>query len=127
MTDRLARALNMKEGELPLALLAVGFHFCVLCGYFFLRPVRDAMGVSRGMSDLRWLFVVTSIVSLALVLAFGGVVARTNRRRFIPIAYLFVIVCLLAFSGLLVWDGMAGGGLIGSDTCLLYTSPSPRD
>ena len=74
------------------------------------------MGVSRGMSDLRWLFVVTSIVSLALVLAFGGVVARTNRRRFIPIAYLFVIVCLLAFSGLLVWDGMAGGGLIGSDT-----------
>ncbi|HCW78470.1 MAG TPA: MFS transporter, partial [Gemmatimonadetes bacterium] len=61
----------MKEGELPLALLAVGFHFCVLCGYFFLRPVRDAMGVSRGMSDLRWLFVVTSIVSLALVLAFG--------------------------------------------------------
>ena len=116
MTHRLARALNMKEGELPLALLAVGFHFCVLCGYFFLRPVRDAMGVSRGMSDLRWLFVVTSIVSLALVLAFGGVVARTNRRRFIPIAYLFVIVCLLAFSGLLVWDGLAGGGLIGSDT-----------
>jgi len=106
----------MKEGELPLALLAVGFHFCVLCGYFFLRPVRDAMGVSRGMSDLRWLFVVTSIVSLALVLAFGGVVARTNRRRFIPIAYLFVIGCLLAFSGLLAWDGLAGGGLIGSDT-----------
>ena len=115
MTDRLARALNMKSGELPLALLAVGFHFCVLCGYFFLRPVRDAMGVSRGMDDLRWLFVLTSFVSLALVLAFGGVVARTNRRRFIPIAYLFVIVCLLGFSGLLVWDGTAGGGLIGSD------------
>lgn len=105
----------MKSAELPLALLAVGFHFCVLCGYFFLRPVRDAMGVSRGMDDLRWLFVVTSLVSLVIVLAFGGVVARTNRRRFIPIAYLFVIVCLLGFSGLLVWDGAAGGGLIGSD------------
>jgi len=115
VTERLARALNMKNGELPLALLAVGFHFCVLCGYFFLRPVRDAMGVSRGMDDLRWLFVVTSFVSLVLVLAFGGVVARTSRRRFIPMAYLFVIVCLLAFSGLLFWDGTAGGGLIGSD------------
>ncbi|MDE3003988.1 MAG: Npt1/Npt2 family nucleotide transporter [Gemmatimonadota bacterium] len=115
MTDRLARALNMNRGELPLALLAVGFHFCVLCGYFFLRPVRDAMGVSRGMDDLRWLFILTSFVSLGLVLAFGGIVAKTNRRKFIPIAYLFVIVCLIAFSGLLVWDGFAGGGLIGSD------------
>jgi AAA family ATP:ADP antiporter len=115
LTDHLAQALNMKKGEIPLALLAVGFHFCILCGYFFLRPVRDAMGVSRGMDDLRWLFILTSFVSLALVLAFSGVVARTNRRRFIPIAYLFVIVCLLGFSGLLVWDGFAGGGLIGSE------------
>jgi AAA family ATP:ADP antiporter len=115
VTDRLARALNMQPGELPLALLAVVFHFCVLCGYFFLRPVRDAMGVSGGMDDLRWLFVLTSFVSLGLVLAFSGVVARTNRARFIPLAYLFVIACLLAFAGLLVWDGLAGGGLIGSD------------
>lgn len=116
VADRLARALNMEEGELPLALLAVAFHFFVLCGYFFLRPVREAMGVSRGMDDLRWLFVCTSFVSLAMVLAFSGVVARSNRRRFIPIAYLFVIACLLVFSGLLVWDGLAGGGLIGSDS-----------
>lgn len=116
MAERLAKSLNMKAGELPLALLAVAFHFCVLCGYFFLRPVRDAMGVSGGMGDLRWLFVVTSFVSLGLVLAFGGVVARTNRRRFIPIAYLFVIVCLGGFAALLVSDAAAGGGLIGTDT-----------
>lgn len=115
MAERLARSLNMKDGEFPLAMLAVGFHFCVLCGYFFLRPVRDAMGVSGGMGDLRWLFVLTSFVSLGLVLAFGGVVARTNRRRFIPIAYLFVIVCLFGFAGLLVSDAMSGGGLIGTD------------
>ena len=115
MTDRLARALNMQPGEMPLAMLAVVFHFCVLCGYFFLRPVRDAMGVSGGMDDLRWLFIVTSFVSLGLVLAFSGVVARTNRARFIPLAYLFVIACLVAFAGLLVWDALAGGGLIGSD------------
>lgn len=115
MADRLAKALNMEKGEVPLALLAVAFHFCVLCGYFFLRPVREAMGVSRGMDDLRWLFICTSAVSLVLVLAFSGVVARSNRRRFIPMAYIFVIVCLAGFSGLLVWDAAAGGGLIGSD------------
>ena len=64
------------------------------------------MGVSRGMDQLRWLFILTSIISLIVVLAFGGVVSRTNRRRFIPIAYLFIIACLGVFSGLLIWDAM---------------------
>ena len=116
MADTVSRILNIKKAELPLALLSVAYFFCVLCGYYFLRPVRDAMGVSRGMDELRWLFVGTSLVSLVLVLAFGGVVARTNRRRFIPIAYLFVIACLIVFSGMLIADGAAGGGLIGTDT-----------
>ena len=115
MTDSLARILNIKKEELPLALLSVAFFFCVLCGYYFLRPVRDAMGVSRGMDELRWLFLGTSGVSLLLVLAFGGVVARMNRRRFIPAAYLFVILCLFVFSGMLIADAAAGGGLIGTD------------
>ncbi len=107
--------LNMKRGELPLAVMSALFFFLVLCGYFFLRPVREAMGVARGMDELRWLFVATSVTSLAAVLAFGGVVARMNRRRFIPIAYLFVIVCLIGFAALLIQDVRAGGGLIGTD------------
>lgn len=109
------RVLNMRRGEFGLAVLSALFFFLVLCGYFFLRPVREAMGVARGMGDLRWLFAVTSVASLAAVLAFGGVVARTNRRRFIPVAYLFVIACLIGFATLLIQDARAGGGLIGTD------------
>jgi AAA family ATP:ADP antiporter len=115
MGDRLSELLNFRKGELPLALLSALFYFCVLCGYFFLRPVRDAMGVSRGMDQLRWLFVLTSLASLVFVLLFGGVVSRMDRRSFIPVAYGFVIVCLLGFSGLLIFDAGAGGGLIGTD------------
>lgn len=116
MTDWTARLLNFKRGEFSLALLGALFYFCVLCGYFFLRPVREAMGVSRGMDELHWLFVVTSMGSLGIVLLFGGVVSRLDRRRFIPIGYLFVIACLGVFSSLLIVDGLAGGGLIGSDS-----------
>lgn len=115
MPERVARLLNFHRGEMPLALMSAGFYFTVLCGYFFLRPVREAMGVSRGMGDLRWLFIATSVVSLIVVLMFGGVVSRLDRRRFIPIGYLFVIVCLLAFAGLLIADGLAGGGLVGTE------------
>ena len=109
------RILNMRRGEFSLAAMSALFFFLVLCGYFFLRPVREAMGVARGMDELRWLFAVTSLASLFAVLVFGGVVARTNRRRFIPIAYLFVIACLIGFATLLVQDVRAGGGLIGTD------------
>ena len=112
----LGRLVNMKRGELPLAVMSALFFFLVLCGYFFLRPVREAMGVARGMEELRWLFVVTSVTALAAVLIFGGVVARMNRRRFIPVAYLFVVVCLFGFAALLIGDVRSGGGLIGSDT-----------
>ncbi|WP_428276840.1 NTP/NDP exchange transporter [Candidatus Palauibacter sp.] len=109
------RVLNMRRGEFGLAMMSALFFFLVLCGYFFLRPVREAMGVARGMDELRWLFAVTSLGSLFAVLVFGGVVARTNRRRFIPIAYLFVIACLIGFATLLIQDVRAGGGLIGTD------------
>ena len=113
-TGRLNRFLNMRRGELPLALVSALFFFLVLCGYFFLRPVREAMGVARGMDELRWLFVATSVAALAAVLAFGGVVARMNRRRFIPAVYLFVVACLVGFAALLIQDVRAGGGLIGT-------------
>jgi AAA family ATP:ADP antiporter len=101
---------------LPLALLSALLFFCVLCGYFFLRPVRETLGVSRGMEDLRWLFVASSIASLVAVLAFGGIVNRFDRRRFVPLAYLFVIVCLVVFASLLIADAWRGGGLVGTDT-----------
>ena len=68
------------------------------------------------MDDLRWLFVGSSIGSLAAVLAFGGIVNRFDRRRFIPLAYLFVITCLVVFASLLIADAWRGGGLVGTDT-----------
>jgi len=114
--QRLSKLLAIHRTELPPVLLSASYFFTVLCGYNFLRPVREAMGVSGGMNDLRWLFAVTSVVSLVVVLCFGGLVARTNRRKFIPIAYLLVIVCLLLFSGILILDIASGGGLIGSSS-----------
>src|SRR5262245_6956789 len=68
------------------------------------------------MDDLRWLFVGSSVGSLVAVLAFGGIVNRFDRRRFVPLAYLFVIACLVVFASLLIADAWRGGGLVGTDT-----------
>ncbi len=104
----------MRPGELRLASMSALFFFLILCGYFLIRPVREAFGVSRGMDQLLWLFGCTSVAALLVVLAFGRTVARMDRRRFIPLAYLFVIGCLLGFAGLLYWDAATGGAIVGS-------------
>src|SRR5690606_8377560 len=116
VSDFVNRFLNFKRGEVPLAVTAALFYFLVLCGYYFLRPVREAMGVSRGMDDLYMLWVGTLIASFVIVMLFGDVVSRLDRRRFIPIGYLFVIACLGIFAVLLIVDAAAGGGLIGTDS-----------
>lgn len=93
--------LRVKPGEGAPAVLAGGFFFLVLFGYFLIRPVREAMGVQRDTGDLRWLFVVTCGVSLVVTLLFGGVVSRTDRSRFIPLALRVVSGCLIGFVGVL--------------------------
>ncbi|MEL7483300.1 MAG: MFS transporter, partial [Planctomycetota bacterium] len=92
------RLLRAREGELlPLALSAA-FFFCVLFGYFLIRPVREAMGVERGMGELRWLFYVTAGASLVVAMGFGTLVHRFDRRRFIAIGFRAVMACLVAFA-----------------------------
>ena len=84
-------------GEWGRVALSGGCFFFLLFGYFLLRPIREAMGVQRSMNDLRWLFLITCAVSLIATLAFGGVVSRMDRKRFISFAYRAVMVCLLGF------------------------------
>ena len=86
-----------KPSRLHTLILSGTIFFFLLYGYFLLRPLREAMGVQRSMSDLRILFIITSILSLIITLAFGSLVARANPRRFITLGYRAVIACLLVF------------------------------
>ncbi|QDV07229.1 TLC ATP/ADP transporter [Planctomycetes bacterium Poly30] len=96
---------NLRPGEVGPVLLAGAMFFCILCGYFFIRPVRDAFGVERGMSNLYSLFVATMVVSLALNPVFSWLVGRFDRRVFLPVAYGSIVLMLL---GLAAWRASAG-------------------
>jgi AAA family ATP:ADP antiporter len=89
---------NLSRSELPSALLAAFMFFCLLCGYFFVRPVREAFGVERGMSALYSLFIATMVVSLALNPVFSWLVGRFDRRVFLPISYGSIMLMLLGFA-----------------------------
>lgn len=96
---------NLRPGEVLPVLIAAGMFFCILSGYFFIRPVRDAFGVERGMSGLYSLFVATMVVSLAINPVFSWLVGRFDRRVFLPISYGSIVLMLLGFAA---WRSSAG-------------------
>ncbi len=98
MVRRLAeRLVAVEPGELAPAVLSAAYFFCLLFGYFMLRPLRDAMGLAGGVDALRLLFLGTLVVMLVANLVFAAVASRVSRRVFVPLVYGFSVVCLVGF------------------------------
>jgi len=101
---RLSRIVAVREGETRALLWSFAYFFCLLAGYYVLRPLRDEMGVAGGVRNLQWLFTATFVAMLAAVPVFGAVVARLPRRRFIPLVYHFFVANIAIFWLLLSFD-----------------------
>jgi AAA family ATP:ADP antiporter len=97
----LRRLVQVERHELRALLWSFTYFFSLLCGYYILRPTRDAMGIAGGVEQLHWLFTATFVAMLAAVPLFGWVTSRFPRRRFLPYVYYFFIANLLAFYALL--------------------------
>ena len=100
----LTRAVKLRSGEMPALLWSFAYFFALLCSYYILRPLREEMGIAGGVENLQWLFTGTFLAMLVAVPAFGALVARLPRRRFVPLVYHFFAVNLLVFYLLLELD-----------------------
>ncbi len=100
----LERAVNVRDEEVAALLWSFAYFFCLLTGYYILRPLRDEMGIAGGVENLQWLFTGTFVAMLLAVPVFGAVVSRFPRRRFVPLVYRFFILNLLIFFALLQLD-----------------------
>lgn len=81
--------------------------FCVLCGYFVVRPVRDEIGARAGIENLSWLFTATFVATLLLVPLFGWIVSRAPRRIIATATYALCTVLLLA-----AYAGVQGSNIV---------------
>jgi AAA family ATP:ADP antiporter len=97
----LGHLVQLRQGEAMAMLWSFAYFFCLLCGYYMLRPVRDEMGIQGGVENLQWLFTGTFLTMLAAVPVFGWVSSRYPRRKLLPIVYLFFVANLLIFYVLL--------------------------
>lgn len=96
----LRRLVDAQPGETGALLAGFAYFFCLLCGYYLLRPLRDALGLVGGPGQLQWLFTATFIVMLLLVPVFGLLAQRWPPRRFVAIIYRFFALNILGFGAL---------------------------
>ena len=79
------------------AIPAGALFFCLLCGYYVLRPVRDEMAARAGAGNLKWLFTATFLAMLAATPVFGWMAARLRRTLLVPGTIAFFASHLLLF------------------------------
>ena len=84
----------IERRELPSVVTAFFLFFCVLGGYFAVRPVRETVGTILGRDRVADLWVATWIASLAIVPLYGAMVARIRRSVFLPLIYGSVALAL---------------------------------
>ena len=109
MTAILQRYMQIRREEVaPVIASALAFFF-ILTALMVLRPAREALGMQRGIEAIRWLFVGTALVTLAVNPVFGLLVSRFRRLVFINATYLFFAASLLVFYALLVMAPAAIG------------------
>ena len=113
MRARIAGLFNLRRGELAPVLVAGLFFFCILTALMMLRPARDALGMERGIDSIRWLFIGTAVVTLAVNPVFGWLVSRFQRLQFISATYGFFALSLVGFWALLVFAPGAVGARSG--------------
>ncbi|MCX7556452.1 MFS transporter [Xanthomonadaceae bacterium JHOS43] len=99
----LQQAFNLRREEVAPVLIAALFFFCILTALMLLRPARDALGMARGIEAIRWLFVGTAVVTLAVNPVFGWMVSRFRRLHFISATYAFFALSLCGFWALLMF------------------------
>ena len=73
------------------------YFFCLLCGYYILRPVRDEMAIEGGVQQLSWMMTATFVTLLLVTPIFGWLSARAPRYRLLLIVYAFFGLNLVLF------------------------------
>jgi AAA family ATP:ADP antiporter len=101
----LSRLAAIERHETPAVVAAFCLFFCILGGYFAVRPVRDTVGTIIGRDRVADLWLATWAFSLAIVPLYGAAVSKFRRSVFLPWTYGLVAASLAIVGVLLTPDG----------------------
>jgi AAA family ATP:ADP antiporter len=93
----ICQVTEIREEEVSATFLSFVYFFCILCGYYILRPLREEMGLAGGVRNLPWMFQATLLATFLITPLFGWCVGRFPRAVLIPIVYRVFAAQILIF------------------------------
>jgi AAA family ATP:ADP antiporter len=102
MSALIQRFIQLRRGEGAAVVASALAFFFILTALMVIRPAREALGMRRGIEAVRWLFIGTAVVTLAVNPLFALLVSRCRRIVFITVTYLFFALSLIGFYLVLV-------------------------
>lgn len=90
----IGRVALVEKHEMGAVIAAFLLFFCVLGGYFCVRPVRETVGTILGRDRVAHLYLWTWVGSILIIPIFGWMVAKLRRSVVLPLIYGFVAVSL---------------------------------
>ena len=113
MTALLQRFFQVRKGEGAAVFASALCFFFILTALMVIRPARESLGMRRGIEAVRWLFIGTAVVTLAVNPIFALLVSRYRRIVFITATYVFFALSLVGFYLVLVGAPRAIGEVSG--------------
>ncbi len=92
----LARFVRIEPSEKRAVFTAFALMFCVMGGYFAVRPIRETVGTILGEAITSDTWIWTAVFAIAIIPVYGFLVARVSRATLVPAIYGFVAVSLAA-------------------------------
>jgi len=108
--DRFLRLFSdVRVGEGGTALILTANVFLLLCAYYVIKPVREALILTGGGAEVKsYAAAGQAILLLALVPVYGLLADRLPRRRLLNAVTAFFVVCLIGF-----WSLARAGAAVG--------------
>lgn len=97
MTAALLKWVKVEAGERIPLIWSFLYFFCLLCGYYMVRPVRDEMAIEGGVQHLPWMMTGTFLTLLIATPLFGFLSAKVARVRLLLLIYGFFASHLILF------------------------------
>lgn len=121
MNQFISKLFDVRRGEKIPVLLGSLFFFFVMAALMAVRPARETLGMDSGIEKVRWMFIGTAVVTLAVNPAFGWLVSRYRRISFISTTYAVFAVSLVGFWALLIFSPRAVGETTGQVIYVWYS------
>ena len=108
MREWLCRVTGLESDKLAPAGYASLYIFCILAGYYVVKPLRDDIALLLGKDFIPKLFVWTLVVMIIANPIFSALMNRFDRITFVKYLYRFFALNVVAFIAAFKWLEQAG-------------------